>query len=179
MRKKHFLAVALTVALALGACSASYKRVETGGAERAAVHLDKSRSVLVAVPADGAYGNKHYAGSGQSVAQQTAAAFSRHAPRVDTAPAGMLDRTTLLEDARKLGDGYLVVPVISHWERRTTEWSGRPSRAAVGLSVIDVPSGQQVTSSLLESRSRIMTLTSTSPDSLLRHMIGDYVDSLY
>jgi hypothetical protein len=170
---------AILIVTVLAGCSASYSKVNTGGADRAVVHLDGSRPVLVAIPADGSFESKPYPGSGQTVAQQTAAAFAKHGGRVDLASSGAKDRNELLDAARRSGAGYLVIPTITHWERRATEWSGRPSRAAMGIEIVDVLSGETAASTLLESRSRIMSLTGTTPESLLPHLIGPYVDGLY
>jgi uncharacterized protein DUF4823 len=177
MFRRRVLAL-LAVAI-VTSCSASYSKVNTGGADRAAVHLDAARPVLVALPADGNFDAKSYPGSGVTVAQQTAAAFAKHASRVDLASSGVKDRSGLLEAARRSGAGYLVIPTITHWEHRATEWSGRPSRAAVGIEIVDVSNGETAASTLLESRSRIMSLTGTSPESLMPHLIGPYVDGLY
>ncbi|GLZ17081.1 hypothetical protein Bpla01_06110 [Burkholderia plantarii] len=67
---------------------------------------------------------------------------------------------------------------ISHREARATEWSGRPSRMSISLAMIDVPSGIVVSNVELTGRSRIVSFTSASPDSLLREPIGKYIDSL-
>ena len=165
--------------LALTGCSAQYSRVDTGGSARAGTHLDSGKSVLVAVPADGSYDGKSYAGSGQMVAQRTAAAFTPHAKRVEIAPAKLDDRERLLAAGRNAGAGYLIIPSIAHWEPRATEWSGRPSRASIGMAIVDVSTGKDLTSALLESRSRIVSWTGTSPESLLPHLVGEYADGLY
>jgi hypothetical protein len=173
------LFVVVGVILALTSCSASYKKVDTGGTATTEVRLDASKSVLVAVPADGSFESKAYSGSGQEVAHKLAAEFAKHAPKVDIAASNLRDRDELLNAARAASEGYLVLPTIDHWEQRATEWSGRPSRLSVGVAVVDVSTGQTVTSTLLESRSRIMSLTGTSPESLLPHLIGNYVNGLY
>jgi Domain of unknown function (DUF4823) len=171
--------IALVVAATVAGCTASYSRVDTAGAERAATRLDANQPVVVAIPRDGSYEGKPYPGSGQSVAQRTAAAFAKHAKTVDIAPSKLQDRDELLGAAHKAGAGYLIIPTIAHWERRATEWSGLPSRTSIGMAVIDVSTERDLTSTLLESRSRIVSFTGTSPESLLPQLIGNYVDSLY
>jgi hypothetical protein len=170
------LALAVIV---LPSCSDSYSRSDIGGTEKAAVHLDSKRGVLVAIPKDGNYEGRQYPGSGDAVALRTAASFSKHAPRVDLASPTLHERDELINEAQKRSAGYIAIPTIAHWEPRATAWSGLPSRATIGLEIVDVDTGQDVTSTLLESRSRIMTLTGTSPGSLLPRLIGDYVDGLY
>jgi hypothetical protein len=130
------------------------------------------------VPRDGAYENRTYAGSGQTVAHAVAAAFSQRAARVQISD-GYQDTDRALQLAKSAGAGYLVVPVISHWEPRATEWSGIPSRMSILLSIVDVTSGQQITSSSIEGRSRIMSWTRTSPESLLKDPLAQYVGGIY
>lgn len=113
------------------------------------------------------------------MAQQTAVAFANHARKVDTAAPNLTDKEALLGAARKDGFGYLVIPTITHWEHCATEWSGIPSRASVALTIIDVQTGDKVRSSQLDARSRIISWTSTSPDSLSRDMLQNYVEGLY
>ncbi len=170
-----WLLSALLVLSLLG-CSARYQVQSVGGT--GAVHLDRARAVYIAVPRDGAYGGSVYSGSGQVVAQAVAAAFSEHVSSVRIADAP-LDTSESLAVARSLGAGYLIVPVISQWEQRATEWSGRPSRMAIRLTLIDVATGAQLGSSALEGRSRILSLTSTNPESLLRDPLAQYVRGLY
>jgi len=134
--------------------------------------------VYVAVPQDGAYGNKFYAGSGQVVAQAVATAFSATATRVHVADEAVANDQSIIT-ARSASAGYLVVPIIAQWEQRATEWSGRPSRMAIRITIIDVASGNQITSSAIEGRSRIFSFTSTSPESLLKDPLARYVQELY
>jgi len=170
------LLFALPLVAMLG-CSASYKIQKAGGNTESS-RLDPSRKVFVAVPNDGAYGKTTYAGSGQTTAQAVAAAFSKYAAQVQVAekPA---DSKDAIAAARLSGATYLVIPVIAQWEHRATEWSSRPSRMAVRVTIVDVASGEQITSSSVEGRSRIVSLTSTSPESLLRAPLGQYVQTLY
>jgi uncharacterized protein DUF4823 len=175
---RRTLLSAIIAASCLAACSARYNVRDAGGTEAAAVRLDRSKLVFVAVPQDGAYGSKVYGGSGQSVAQAIATAFSETASRVRVG-----DRYGKSEDAiaagKAAGAGYVVIPVITHWEPRNTAWSSLPSRMAVRVAIVDAANGNELTSSAIEGRSRIVSLTSTSPDSLLRVPLSQYVHGLY
>ena len=68
---------------------------------------------------------------------------------------------------------------MTHWEQCATEWSGRPSKMAIRVCILDAKSGNQITSTSIEGRSRIVSFTSTSPESLLRDPIATYVSELY
>lgn len=164
---------------ALGGCHAAYQQTDTAGQAAVGVRLDRSWSVLVAVAKDGAYNGRTYSGTGINVSQQTAAAFARHASKVEVASSGLQERSALLAAAQSANVGYLVIPAITHWEPRATEWSGIPSRTSFSLTVIDVKTGQDVTSSLLESRSRIFSWTRTSPESLIPELVRNYAASVY
>jgi hypothetical protein len=167
------------VVLGLAACTASYKQRETGGLEASSVRLDASKNVFVSVSPDGQYGSKVYPGTGRTVAQKTAAAFSRYVRRVEVGGRPVSSRDELLAAARNAGAGYLVIPNVTHWEQRATEWSGIPSRVSMSLTVIDTQTGAEVRSALLESRSAVMTMIRPNPDNLAQEMIDQQVSAFY
>jgi hypothetical protein len=175
-RSKPWIAGPLVAAALLAGCTAKYQVNNLAGSDTA--KLDRSQGVYVTVPQDGAYGARPYVGSGQIVAQSVAAAFSPMASRIHIADK-QLTNAEAIEAAKAQGAGYLVVPTIAQWEQRATEWSGRPSRMAIRVTVLDVATGKQLTSTAIEGRSRIMSLTSTSPESLLRDPLAQYVRELY
>jgi hypothetical protein len=142
------------------------------------VRLDRQKAVYVTVPRDGSYEAKPYVGSGQIVAQAVAAAFARSASQVHVAEAQGTTEDALAA-AKKLGAGYVVVPTIAHWEQRATEWSGRPSRMAIRVAILDAATGTQISATSIEGRSRIVSFTSTTPESLLRDPLAQYVAGIY
>lgn len=172
--RRQFIFATISI---LAGCSARYKVNNIAGANTA--RLDRQKGLYIVVPEDGAYGTKQYPGSGQTVAQAIAAAFSSRASRVHIAERAKLANQEALDFARKLDAGYLVVPVIAHWEHRATEWSGRPSVMTIRVTILETSGGQQVSSTSIEGRSRIISWTTTSPESLLRDPLSKYVDSLY
>jgi hypothetical protein len=157
------------------ACTARYHTGELTGAP---AHLDSQKSVFITISEDGIYSNKTYGGSGQTVAQAVAQAFSRRGIKVDVAD-NRLTEEKAIEAAKKLNAGYLVAPVITHWEQRATEWSGRPSRMAIRITVTDVETAKRLMSTAIEGRSRTFSFVRTSPDLLLRDPLINYVDGLY
>lgn len=166
----------VAVLLLLIGCTAKYQVNNLAGNEK--VRLDRGVAVYIAVPQDGAYSTKTYSGSGQYVAQSIAAAFSEMGAPVHVGEKN-IGSDQAIEKAKAVSAGYLVTTVISLWEHRATEWSGRPSRMAIRLSIIDVATGNQIAASAIEGRSRIMSFTSTSPESLLRDPVLNYVRGLY
>jgi len=167
----------LSAVLLLAGCTAKYQ-IDNLSGTAGTTRLDRQKAVYVTVPQDGSYESKPYLGSGQIVAQAVAAAFARSAAQVHVAER-QLTTEEVLATARKLGAGYIVVPIIAHWEQRATEWSGRPSRMAIRVSILDAATGNQISATSVEGRSRIVSLTSTTPESLLRDPLAQYVSSLY
>jgi hypothetical protein len=168
--------ISLITLAAVGACSSSYQSESLSGTE--VVQLDRAGKVMIAIPADGEYGSKKYPGSGQTVADAIAAAFSARAPQVVFAPAS-LTQEQLLDSARKAGFTYVATSIITHWEQRETEWSGKPSKMAIRLSVFAVPTGAQVAATSITGESATFTLSSTRPEELLADPIKKYVNALY
>jgi hypothetical protein len=167
----------LTSAIFLGvACASSYQTQSLSGTD--VVQLDRTGKVMVAIPSDGEYGAKKYPGSGQTVADAIAAAFAVRAPQVVFAPASFTQEQ-LLDSARKTGLTYVATSVITHWEQRETEWSGKPSKMAIRISIFAVSTGAQVAATSIEGESASFTFGSTRPEELLADPIKKYVDALY
>ena len=162
--------------VALSGCASQYQIQPLSGSGHA-VALNRQGAVYITIPADGRYQDIHYPGSGQLVAQVLAMEFSRYSRTVQTAPSQLSDGG--MSEARRAGSDYLVVPMITHWEQRATEWSGLPSRVALRITVWDVASGKQLLSEGIVARTSRVTLTSTSPDELLKKPIAKVVKRLY
>jgi len=121
-------------------CTSNYQLDKLAGQND--VKLDSNKRVFIMVPEDGYYQDKNYPGSGQTTAQEVAAAFSKEARAVNIANEKMtLDEA--MKEAKKVNAGYLVTPLITHWEHRATAWSGMPSRMTIRVSVCDVGTGDQ------------------------------------
>ena len=86
---------------------------------------------------------------------------------------------TALNSARQGDYTYLFFPTITHWEDRATEWSGIPDQIAVKLTVIDLASGQPVSSATIEGTSGLATFGGDHPQDLLPEPLKAYVDQLF
>ena len=179
MRGIKWVTIALATLTALSGCHSTYKQVDTGSAESSGIHLDGARSILIAVPQDGRFEGTTYPGSGLVVARATATQFLRHTQKVDIAAPEVQDRDALLEAARKFGAGYLAISTITKWEPRNTRWSGRPSTATVSMAIVDVPTGLDIKSATLDGESHSGIGAGSSPERLLPHLIGDFLNGLY
>jgi len=172
----RILALLLCLVALIG-CTAKYEVSSIGGQD-AHIRLDRTATVYIAVPEDGQFESKPAGGSGQIVAQALAESFGKKAAKVRIADKYQT-RESVLADSRAAGAAYVIVPTIANWEQRATEWSGRPSRVLIRVAIVDTKSGEQLSSTSIEGRSRIMSVTSTSPESLLRDPVDSFVSSLY
>ncbi|MCY1197226.1 hypothetical protein D9M72_85880 [compost metagenome] len=161
--------------LALSGCAASYKSASLTARTET---LDSNKSVYVAIPPDGGYSAKVAIGSGHMAAQSLARAFTETGVKV-TLGTGVETPELSLESARAAGAGYVADLVLASWEQRATAWSGRPSRLSITVRMRNATTGEVLDTSVLDSRSRYITVTFTSPESLLVGSMRGYVKSLY
>jgi hypothetical protein len=162
----------------LAGCTAHYQ-VNTISSKQEKFKLERSETIYIAVPEDGEFESKRAGGSGQIVAQAVANAFSAVTSGIHIAERHEA-RGAVLAAARAVDAKYVIVPTIASWEQRSTEWSGRPSRIMIRLAILDARNeGDQLLVTSIEGRSRIMTVTSTSPESLLKDPLAEFVNSLH
>jgi hypothetical protein len=147
-------------------------------ARYAQTRLSAEGTAYIALPADGSYGKIDYEGSGAMVAQMIQAALLEYMVQVDIGPVWE-KYATARNTARQGGYTYFFIPTITHWEDRATEWSGIPDKATVRLVVIDLASGQPVSSATIEGTSGLATFGGDHPQDLLPEPIEEYIDQLF
>lgn len=160
----------------LTACANTHSFIRNSRVE--IISLNPKGSVFVAIPDDGAYGNRRYEGSGRNVSQIICSAFLKHCRSVQKANT----RETFEESMRsatKGGHKYLVFPTILHWEDRSTEWSGKPDRVEVKIDLVDINSGESLDSVIVKGKSGLATFGGDHPQDLLQIPIEEFVASLY
>lgn len=169
MRHLHFIVGVLLLA----SCASQYRRDVISAPSS---KLERHKSVVVATPKNGFYDNREYRSSGRETAAVVQSAFSRFASNVvvnaKCSEIGCLKSETSNYD-------YLVIPEILHWEDRNTEWSGKPDRVEVKLTVWDNLSGKELSSVIISGKSKWATLGGDHPQDLLPEPIGQYVQTLY
>ncbi len=142
------------------------------------VHLDRQKSVLIAMPADAESPSARYVGSGQSVAHAMAQAFARRGIPVEVAKK-RLTNDEAVSWATRTNSGYVVLPVITRWEQQNA-WFGAPSRLALWVSVIETTTGKVVMAEPVKSYSiQPLSFTIESPEALLEKPLSRYVSNLY
>jgi len=137
-----------------------------------------SKSVLIATPADGVYGARQYAGSGNQTTMAVRAAFARYVSSVDVS-VQCRDLACLRNLPNGEQHGYLVVPEVLHWEDRATEWSGKRDKIEIKISVYDGETGQSLASSIITGKSKKGTFGGDHPQDLLPEPVNSYIQSLY
>jgi hypothetical protein len=146
--------------------------------EASQVHLDRQKSVFIALPADAQSPCASYVGSGDCVAHAMARAFARRGIPVEVAKK-RLTNDEAVSLAARTNSGYVVLPVITRWEQRNT-WLGQPSRLALWVSVIETASGKVVVAEPVKSCSiQPVSFTVESPETLLERPLSRYVNNLY
>ncbi len=129
-------------------------------------------------PENGRYGTAEYQASGQQTAQAIYSAFSKRVVRVSLSTQKP-SYENQLELAQTHNFTYLVQPEILHWEERATEWSGKPDRIEVKISIVQVETGKTIDSVTVKGKSKWGTFGGDHPQDLLPKPIDDYVDSLF
>ena len=140
------------------------------------VVLDSKAKTYVSVPPDAQYAQQAYTGSGRVAAGIVLAEFSTKMLNVDI--AGKKEYFDLaLNNARRQGYQYLIVPKITHWEDNDV-LSGQPSKATISIRIVDVITGDIIDSVVIDSRSSVVRMTDASPEDALPEPIKKYVNSL-
>ena len=175
------IVVTLTSCATVGDMAESAKSVVQGWVKPEEIpqaHLDRQKSVLVALPADAESLAARYVGSGQAVARAVAEAFARRGIPVEVAKK-RLTNDEAVSWAGRTNSGYVVLPVITRWEQQNT-WLGVPSRLALWVSVVETATGKVVMSEPVKSCSiQPLSFTIESPEALLEKPLSRYVSSLY
>lgn len=138
--------------------------------------LARGKSIIIATPSNGQYGNTVYSASGAMTALATKAAFARFSNEVTISPA--CRDIPCLKSGSAAPFDYYVLPEILHWEDRATEWSGIPDRIEIKLGIYDVK-GKELATTLIYGKSKWLTFGGDHPQDLLQEPLNSYIDSLY
>ena len=139
--------------------------------------LPQHSSYYIALPEDGQYGAKPYAGSGKMTSSVIKAALQKNSQKaVNASRIEAFDEA--LNSARRGGFSYLVFPIILHWEDRATEWNFMRDKVEVKIEIVDVFSGEAESATTIEGKSGIATLGGDHPQDLLPDPIYEYFSSI-
>lgn len=173
--KNNLLAILIVIAVTVVGCrTTTVTPVSTAPAKK----LNRGAVVYIVTPRDGNYGTEQYQGSGNEVATALQAAFVRYAD--DVIVGGSVDSVSDAIEAAKLKKcQYAVIPKITHWEDRATEWSGIRDKLVIFIKVVSVEDGTEVRSVEVSGNSSWFTFGGDHPQDLIKSPIQKFVASLF
>lgn len=166
--------VVIAFAAVASGCSSTY--VQSALTEPTA-KLTRNKSVVIATPAAGYYESKEYENSGQMTAEAIRAAFEKYTAATTIVPE--CQSLVCLQQGKYSGFDYYAIPEIIHWEDRNTEWSGKPDRIEVKISIYEGQSWKELATTVISGKSKWATFGGDHPQDLLPEPIDAYVGSLY
>ncbi len=139
--------------------------------------LLKDQLIVISTPTNGFYGQKEYRESGNMTALAVRAAFVRFSTTT-TISTDCKELICLKNNNTEVFD-YYVIPKILHWEDRNTEWSGRPDKIEILLSIYEGKTWKNLASTTISGKSSWATFGGDHPQDLLQEPLNSYIDSLY
>ncbi|RMA82642.1 DUF4823 domain-containing protein [Umboniibacter marinipuniceus] len=155
-------------------CSSSYQSTDVSVPTS---KLDRDLGVLIATPVDGKFEDIVYEGSGSMTANALRDAFVEHTERADI--TNSCQGVSCLQGIDANQYGYFVKAEIFHWEDRATEWTGKPDRIEVHLTVYAAATKEELAKTSFVSNSKWSTLGGDHPQDLLAEPINEFVSQLY
>jgi hypothetical protein len=144
----------------------------------AAKKIARGARIYVATPRDGSYNGRQYQGSGATVASAFDAALSRYADSVIVGP-GSDSTAEVIATAKEKNCAYAVIPKITRWEDRATEWSGIRDKMELFVKVLSVESGTAVASAEIKGKSAWATFGGDHPEDLVKAPVQEFVAGLF
>jgi hypothetical protein len=164
----------LFVVILLSGCAAKYNQVDL---HTPTSNLIKGKSILIATPENGTYGDKVYSSSGRMTALAVNAAFAKFSNNIEVSKKCNDFKCLKVNESGQFN--YYVIPEILHWEDRATEWSGKPDKIEVKVSVYDSETENELASTIIKGKSKWATFGGDHPQNLLTEPLNTYVGSLY
>ncbi|HEX8592464.1 MAG TPA: DUF4823 domain-containing protein [Pseudomonas sp.] len=118
--------------------------------------------ILISTPVDGEYGTHGYTGSGRNTAKIIYNATSAKS-RLVLIGSVTENFEDAVSQAQRADQDILIFPTILHWEDRATEWSMIPDKVEVKLDVVNVRTGDVISSGVINGSSGLATLGGEHP----------------
>lgn len=134
--------------------------------------------ILISTPVDGEYGTHVYPGSGSNTAQviYNATSAKSRLVRIGGVTGNYEDA---VNQALRADQDVLIFPTILHWEDRATEWSMIPDKVEVKVDVVNVRTGDVISSGVIKGSSGLATWGGDHPQDLLPEPVAEFVSSLF
>ena len=140
--------------------------------------IARGTCIYVVIPHDGSYDGRQYQGSGATVASAFDAALSRYADSVIVG-AGSDSTAEVIAIAKEKKCTYAVIPKITRWEDRATEWSGIRDKMELLVKVVGVDDGAVVASAEIKGKSAWATFGGDHPEDLVKVPVQEFVAGLF
>ncbi|KLV05503.1 hypothetical protein ABT56_11040 [Photobacterium aquae] len=140
--------------------------------------INSTNSIYIALSKDGSYGNHYYTGSGNMLSKTIQSSLLKRLNNVEIAKQPELFNDALIS-AKQGGYDYLFYPTIMHWEDRATEWSAKPDKVTVKISVIDVDTQAEIKSAIVDGKSGLATFGGDHPQDLLPIPVEKFTTALF
>jgi hypothetical protein len=166
--------ILLILAILISGCASMY---EQNVLTQPTARLVTGKSVVIATPANGFYESTEYRASGRATALAIRAAFARFSNMITVVPE--CSDLVCLKGIQTSRFDYYVIPEILHWEDRATEWSGKPDRITIKVSIHEGQNWKELASTIISGTSKWATLGGDHPQDLLPEPLNKYIESLF
>lgn len=169
MRLKTIILFAI---IALTSCTTTYRNiVETPIGPK----LEQDTRILISTPKDGQYNTINYFGSGKILKGEIQKEVSKYTDYLE-----VLDNCHSYDSFdNSLSGDYFIESTILHWEDRNTEWSGRPDRIKIQISVYAMSTSKKITEYIFSGKSSVISFGGHHPEDLLEKPISDYFNKVF
>lgn len=168
-------ALLILISLVIIGCADTHKLQVTD--VNSTAKFETSDSVLIGRSKNGEYGKHYYSGSGLMVSKALQSELFTKLNNVAIANQAA-DYNFVLEYAKSNEFDYLIFPTILHWEDRATEWSAKPDKVSVKITVVDVKTKVIIKSGIIEGISGLATFGGDHPQDLLSEPVSEFMASL-
>lgn len=159
------------IVLLLAALSCATSRTTVLAPQKA--EIDKTKPIYVMQAKDGAYGGTVYAGSGLNVSKSVLRTLRQLQPLAQLVEK--TDEADAIKAAKEKGATYLIIPDLSHWEPRATQWSGYRTKIEVELRILSLEPVEVISSRSYYGTNNSITFFNTKPEDLLDHDFDEFV----
>lgn len=169
MRKK--ILYFISIGIILSSCTSTYNKFDNSPN---GVNLAVNSRIIISTPKDGYYGTEIYYNSGLMTRDSIFREVLKFSDDVKT----LDDCNSFLTCDEKNAD-YFIEPKILHWEDRNTEWSMKPDKITVHITIYNIQSGTKISEYQFSGQSKIFTFGGDHPQDLLYEPISEYISRIF
>lgn len=169
MKLKLIITLSIVV---LSSCTTTYQNIVDTPDNPS---LEQGKRILISTPEDGEYVTKKYFGSGKLLKGEILKEVSKY-----TDDLKVIDNCHSYDTFDNSFEGdYFIESTILHWEDRNTEWSARPDRIKIQISIYAMNTTEKITEYIFSGESSIFSFGGHHPEDLLTKPITDYFNKIF